>query len=448
MTQKIDKNVFEVENNKFDFQFDEEWFKSAPLNATTPYLQGMLLEWGAQKCPANKKYFNRFRKWMIPPNGDKICNITIGCNNKAKRVTNSELPIKPERILAGQTKDDWASAMEHLANQILFNRSYPPSVNFDKYPEAIYSPGASFDKEYFWDAGFIAAALAHFVPQKAKDCIAQHLPNSNFTLFPNAYGAKALTHVLAAWELYQVNRNKQDLEDLYPGLHDIFLYCTGYKEWSDGSNLDDQKNGLLKPHQGGSGLDDSPSQIWSRGEQVGWARQNHYWAKPIEVNKEQKALDTVSVNMTALGIISARILQLICSVIKIDEPPVYSDYISNAEKSLNKKCWSQKTGHFHWIDDKTETMCPYYDLSGLTPLCSNSYDSYEQCNQMLQNLENFYLTNKGLTTVDQNADFFRIGYWCGVIWIPFHWLFWKSLIGIGRIELADKIAKRVLNTLW
>jgi hypothetical protein len=89
------------------------------------------------------------------------------------------------------------------------------------------------------------------------------------------------------------------LKALYPGLHRLWLAAAGYNDWLPlKRNLDQDKDGLILAPGAGSGLDDAPSQAWCRGYSVTWARQEHYWIKPLAVNNTGKCLQPESVNMT------------------------------------------------------------------------------------------------------------------------------------------------------
>jgi Mannosylglycerate hydrolase MGH1-like glycoside hydrolase domain len=437
-----DKEII-ADNNRLAFLFDSEWSNTPPLTHNTQ-LTGVLLKWGDNHFPG-RYYINFFRKWIIHPGETKTLWALIGdvCEND---ITSSINDFNPGYSTFGiQDKDDLGKMISHLANQLKLNRAYPPAVKHSGKPEAIFTPGPTWDEEYFWDAGFVAAGLSVFDPQKAEECIAQYIPFSKTTVYPNFYGGLSLVQVAATWELYQNSGDKEQLKNLYPGLHEIFTYASGQKSWPSGENLDETNDGLISPSSGGSGLDDSPSQVWTRGYGVDWARQNYYWNKPLEVNPTGKLLRTASVNMTAFALLSAKLLQQICNVLEIETPETYQIFIDKSENSLQKYAWNKQTGHFHWTVKDSGNQCPYYDLSGITPLFSASYNSPEQKETLLDNLLNIYLTEYGLTTVNQKADFFRVGYWCGAIWLPFHWLFWKTLLGLGRLEDAEKVAMLVVE---
>lgn len=431
-------------DNRLAFSFDSEWHNTPPLTQSTR-LNGILLKWGANHFP-KRQYINFSRKLTVTPGEVKTAWALIGDieeDEVPERIAN--LSSKSSALPGIQDNDKLGGMISHLANQLKFNRTYPPGVKYFGKPEAIFTPAASWDEEYLWDAGFVAAGLSVFAPEKAQNCIEQFIPFSKTTVYPNFHGSLSLVQVSAAWNLYQTTGDKEQLKALYPGLHEIFIYASGHKTWAFGENLDETNDGLISPEAGGSGLDDAPSQIWSRGYGVDWARQNHYWDKPFEVNPTGKLIRTASVNMTAFALLSAKLLQQICTVLKINTPAMYQNFIDKSEASLQKISWNKNSGHFHWTVKGSSEQCPYYDLSGITPLFSASYNSPAQKEILIDKLLNIYLTQYGLTTVDQKADFYRIGYWCGAIWLPFHWLFWKTLLGLGRLEDAEKVAMLVVE---
>ena len=136
------------------------------------------------------------------------------------------------------------------------------------------------------------------------------------------------------------------------------MYCSGQLAWPSGEHLDESGDGLLSPIGGGSGLDDSPSQIWTRGYGVKWSRQSGYWCIPFDVNPTKKLIRAASVNMTAFALLSAKLLKQICNVIDINTPEIYDEFIEKSENSLQKFSWNNTTGHYHWTikDSKNQNL--------------------------------------------------------------------------------------------
>ncbi len=447
------KYVILPENGKFGFAGDREWFNTPPLNtSSTP--TGMLFEWGPPHRADNREFINFFDEWIVPPGGTESRWVVLGeveddfvtANLAILKEYFDSVKKRYSQPLAPQANDPFKDGIIHLANQLKVNRCYPPSVKYKGTPTAIFTPTPTMDIEYFWDAGFTAAGLSVFSPELSEECIAQYLPMQANTIFPNIEGAKVLIQVLAAWELYQQTVDKQILVRLYPGLHEILLYASGRKPWTGNPDLQLDFDGLMTPPGGGSGLDDAPAQVWTRGYGVDWARQNCYWQKPFAVNPTGKLISTSSSNMTAFVILSAKLLKRICSVLEQDAPPVYDEIIEKSESALQKYSWRPETGHFHWVENAAKKPVPYYDLGCLCPLTSGTYANETQKEIMLEKLLSIYMTRYGLTTLDRNAPFFRTGYYCGTIWLAFHWTFWKSLLDCGKLDEAATLANSILYT--
>jgi hypothetical protein len=57
-------------------------------------------------------------------------------------------------------------------------------------------------------------------------------------------------------------------------------------------------------------------------------------------------------------------------------------------------------------------------------------------------------TPSGICVVDQSAPYYRNdGYWNGAVWMPHQWFMWKTMLDLGRPDLARKIAQKALD-VW
>lgn len=419
---------------------EPELYSSPPLKGHE-HLDGLGVEWGN---PAELKNYPhgfaiRYGEWIVNPGESPKRRIILGTHSSGEL---SMLSSGKE----GSNARALNKIAKHMFTQLKINRRYPSTRKVEGRPFATFTPCASMEYEYSWDAGFTGAGLAVFDPPLSELCIRQYLPEQPDSIWMNSEGAPVPTQIIAAWELYQQTRDKDRLKRLYPGLHKLWLSSSGYCDWSPRSvNLDQDRDGLILAPNGGSGLDDAPSQVWARGYSIDWARQEHYWLKPIVVNNTGKCLQPESVNMTCFTILCSKILRHVCGIIDIAEPFEYGEFIKKAEASLQSECWNEETKHFHWVVENTHEKIPYYDISGLCPIFSSSYSDERQREILITELFQKYMTPLGLTSVDPKADFYRKGYWCGAIWIPFQWLFWKWFIGQGRLEEAKLIARNFLS---
>ncbi len=394
---------------------------------------GLLAAWGTQRDL--KKYPEgltpSFAEITLPPQSNKTGYIFLGAKSAGA-----------EKTIVFPKPEIREKAFSHLAAQLNITRAYPVFSRGNTVPQAAFTPCAHMEWPFIWDAGFIACALAISNPELAQECIAQYLPGMPDSLWKCAMGAAVPTQIMAALELYQQTGNMKVWQKLYPGLRSLWRKAAGLEVWDalDEKILDSDGDGLITAPGGGSGLDDAPSQVWCRGYGVDWARQENYWSRPLEVNPSGGIIPCESVNLTAFTILGAKILHM------FQQEEEYGAYIAKAEKALFDKCWNENTGHFHWVTGDEHSRIPYYDISGLTPLFSGTWQDDTHYERMLKELFTKYMTPKGLTTVWPEADFYRTGYWCGAIWIPLHWMFWKSLVGQGRFDEAEMTAERMINT--
>ena len=396
---------------------------------------GLFADWGTLRDL--KRYpdglIPRFAEIAVPPQSRRHGWILIG------RQVSSASPEK-EPCFPEETGD--GCAFRHLAAQLAVTRSYPMTIDGTVYPLEVFTPCAHMDWPFIWDAGFAAAGLAVTDPALSEKCIASYLPGYPGSAWSCALGAPVPTQIMAALELFQQTGDSGVMKRLYPGLRRLWRKAAGLETWNalHTFELDPDHDGLIAAPGGGSGLDDAPSQIWARGSGVDWARQENYWLKPIAVNPTGGVIDTESVNLTAFAVLGAKILRLFA-----DEPEMEA-YIAAAEHSLQTVCWNEETGHFHWVTGNGHDQTPYFDLSGLTPLFAGIWRDETQRDRLLTELFGKYMTRRGLTTVWPEAEFFRQGYWCGAVWIPFHWMFWKQLIGMGLFDKAEIMAGRIVGT--
>lgn len=428
------------DGSEFKCICEPDLYSSPPLTGNE-HLDGLGVEWGN---PAELKNYPhgfaiRYGGWTVKPGESLKRRIIIGVPSSGKLSM-----LSPEKEEKGSRALD--KIAKHMFSQLKINRRYPATRKVEGKPFATFTPCASMEYEYSWDAGFTGAGLAVFDPALSELCISQYLPEQEESTWMTSEGAPVPTQIIAAWELYQQTRDKDCLKRLYSGLHKLWLSSSGYRDWSPRSvNLDKDNDGLILAPNGGSGLDDAPTQIWARGYSIGWARQEHYWLKPIAVNNTGKCVQPESVNMTCFVILCAKILRQICRITDIAETAEYEEFIKKAEASLQSECWNEETKHFHWVVEDSHEKIPYYDVSGLCPIFSSSYSDEKQREILIREFFKKYMTPIGLTCVDPGADFYRKGYWCGAIWIPFQWLFWKWFIGQGRFEEAGLIAKNFLS---
>jgi hypothetical protein len=127
---------------------------------------------------------------------------------------------------------------------------------------------------------------------------------------------------------------------------------------------------------------------------------------------------------------------------------------------LQQHAWDEESGYFGYVVHD-EAGAPRgilrhesgtnYDrgLDGLYPLVAGCATP-EQEARLLAHLTapERHWTPIGLSTVDQTAPYYRAdGYWNGAVWMAHQWYFWKTLLDLGRPDLARRLALIALD-LW
>ncbi len=139
----------------------------------------------------------------------------------------------------------------------------------------------------------------------------------------------------------------------------------------------------------------------------------------------------------------------------------YDTDIQKFSSALQNYSWDQGSGYFSYVkhDKNGVPIGFFYDtvsgknynmgLDGAYPLLS-VICTEPQKNTLLNRIfpKNRMWTPSGIGVVDQSAPYYRIdGYWNGSVWMPHQWFMWKTMLDLGRCDLAYKIAKKSIGYL-
>ena len=86
-------------------------------------------------------------------------------------------------------------------------------------------------------------------------------------------------------------------------------------------------------------------------------------------------------------------------------------------------------------------------LDGIAPLNSGicTPDQREALLERIFSSKHLW-TEVGITTIDQSAPYYNPdGYWNGAVWMAHQWFLWKTMLDLGRADLALRIANTALN---
>jgi hypothetical protein len=138
----------------------------------------------------------------------------------------------------------------------------------------------------------------------------------------------------------------------------------------------------------------------------------------------------------------------------------YDRDIAELSDALQKYSWDEASGYFGYVmhDDQGEPKGilrhesgANFDMGmdGIYPLVAGICTSAQE-KQILDRLfsPKHLWMDIGMTTVDQSAPYFSpTGYWNGSVWLAHQWFFWKTMLDLGRGDLAVRIAQTGLD-LW
>lgn len=310
-----------------------------------------------------------------------------------------------------------------------------------------FTPGKWWDSLYTWDSGFIGIGLSEISEKLCEANLNTYLtvpgdPHSAFihhgSIVPTQfYQFHSLLNKLGA----ATEKGKMLLEKHYPSLRQYYQFICGK---FGSSTTAHHKSGLLQAWD----------YFYNSGGWDDYSPQKYVHAQELE----HKVTPVV---LTAHVIRCAKLLELYAELLGIKEHiREYKTERAVLTDALLNHSWDEKSGWFSYVThDETGEADGYLmhesgqnynqGLDGVSPLISGICP--EKIEQKL--IENIFDSTKlwtpiGITAVSQSAPYYnKNGYWNGAVWMPHQWFLWKTMLDIGRPELAWKIAKTALD-LW
>jgi hypothetical protein len=302
-----------------------------------------------------------------------------------------------------------------------------------------FTPGKWWNSLYTWDLGFVALGMDEINTKIAAECINAYTTSVGSQSAFIHHGSPVPTQIYAFLDLWNKTQSKEVLSYFYPRLKQYYEFLSGRGE---GSTTRLNKSNLLSTWDyfyNSGGWDDYPAQV--------------------EVHR-QKAENSVSpVINTAQQIRIAKILRMAAEAMgEKNDVEVYDKDIKDFSEALQKKSWNPVSGYFSYTvhDIKGQASGPLLDkngidfnmgLDGAYPLVAGICSPLQE-NILINKIfsEKHMWTPSGITVVDQSAPYYRTdGYWNGSIWMPHQWFIWKTMLDLGKPELAFKIASKALD---
>ncbi len=302
-----------------------------------------------------------------------------------------------------------------------------------------YAPGKWWNSLYTWDSGFIALGLNETDVNRAIECINAYTtaPGSQSAFIH--HGSPVPVQAYAFLDLWNKTRSKALLDHFYPRLKQYYDFLSGNLGSSSTRNL---SSNLLKTWDyfyNSGGWDDYPAQSG--------------------VHQQRLTASVTPVITTAQCIRFAKILRMVAEhSSKRADVKAYDKDIRMFTEALQKYSWNPNSGYFSYVrhDDSGKPIGPFkytdgsdynMGLDGAYPLLSGICTPEQE--QLL--IEKIFSTEhlwtpSGISVVDQSAPYYlKDGYWNGSVWMPHQWFMWKTMLDLGKPELAMRIAKKGLD---
>jgi neutral trehalase len=334
----------------------------------------------------------------------------------------------------------YAFSQKMLQATILSNVVYPVYTQ-NSYIRN-FSPGKWWNSLYTWDSGFIALGMNHINKSLAAECInAYTTPASSQSAFIH-HGSPLPVQAYAFFDLCNGSNSMETIRHFYPRLKRQYLFIAGKYP---GSTFGTLQSGLLKSWDyfyNSAGWDDYPPQVG------------------VHAQKQEDQIAPVS--NTAHAIRVAKMLRMMA--VKLGEKEdikAYDQQINTFSNALQRHSWDAESGYFGYVthDQKgnadgifrfgTQKVNYNMGLDGVSPLIAGicSEEQEKILTERLFSATNLW-TESGISAVDQSAPYYKIdGYWNGSVWMPHQWFIWKTLLDLGKPELAFQLAQKALD-VW
>jgi hypothetical protein len=302
-----------------------------------------------------------------------------------------------------------------------------------------FTPGKNWDSLYTWDAGFIALGLNEINTDLAQQVISAYTtPVGSQSAFIH-HGSPVPTQMYAFQELWQKTQSPEMLAYLYPRLAQYYQFLSGAAGSSTTRNLNSNLIRTWDYFYNSGGWDDYPAQVGVHSQRL-----------------QQSATPVIG---TAQCIRVAKILRMAARQLNLPADVAgYDRDIALFSGALQKHSWDQNAGYFSYVlHDKDKNPSGHFKhssgqnynrgLDGVYPLVSGICTP-EQEKVLLDKIfsPQHLWTPSGIGAVDQSAPYYREdGYWNGAVWMPHQWFLWKTMLDLGRSDLAFQIAEKGLN---
>lgn len=326
-----------------------------------------------------------------------------------------------------------------MASVVLTNIVYPLYTQGQYIRN--YSPGKIWDCLYTWDAGFIGLGLLEIDPHCAIDVLnAYTTPPCAQSAFIH-HGTPLPLQVYLGWELWNRTHSRSLLEYFYPRLRQYHLFLSGKLGSSTTRQHQDHLICTWDYFYNTGGWDDYPPQK--------------------HVHQQNMTSVVAPAVNSSHTIRCAKLLRRMAEALdRTEDLAEYDADIAVLSSSLQKYSWDESSGYYGYVLHdaagkptgilRTASGVNFnMGLDGVSPLIAGICTP-QQSEHILEHLfsPDRMWTEAGITSVDQTAPYYiPTGYWNGSVWFAHQWFLWKTMLDLGRGDLAVRIAQAGLE-IW
>lgn len=399
-------------------------------------------------------YTNAFmRPIELGPNTDETYYALIKTGMKEEVETAlTHFNIHPEEFITKKIPEQnnfgeiLPEGEKYLFSQKMMQAALLSNIVYPIYTQNQYirhfTPGKWWNSLYTWDSGFEALGMTEIDLIKALQILNAYTTSEKSQSAFIHHGSPVPVQMYAFYDLWNKTQSEELIRYFYPRLKKYYEFLSGK---SKGSTTNTFNSNLLKTWDyfyNSGGWDDYPPQ------------------KAVRDRGLEKSVSPVIT--TAHCIRVAKILRQTASVLgyKADINAYKSD-IERFSDALQNIAWDEESGYFSYmVHDSANNPVEFFlypqsgqnynmGLDGAYPLFSGICTKSQQ-EGFLEKIfsEDHMWTPAGICVVDKEADYYRNdGYWNGAVWMPHQWFMWKTMLDLGRTDLAYKIANTALE-LW
>lgn len=398
-------------------------------------------------------YENIFlRPIPLSPHSDQTIYALL-CNGSADdvRQTLATFAASPNEFISHEPAPDDAfenvlpEGQPYIFSQKMMRTALLANLVYPVYTQGNYirhfSPGKWWDSLYTWDEGLLASGLEEINTNFAMECLnAYTTPPGSQSAFI-LHGTPLPTQAYAFFDLWNKTQSPDLLRYFYPRLKQYYEFLAGN---SPGSTTRKLHSNLLKTWDyfySSGGWDDYPPQV--------------------TVHSRHLEASTTPVVTTAFAIRFAKMLRMMAQNLSLeDDVKSYDRDIAMFSDALQKYSWDPQSGYFSYVVHDAEgnptgflrTASGQNDdmgLDGAYPLFAGICTPEQEATLLgkMFSVTNMW-TPSGMGVVDQSAEYYRTdGYWNGSVWMPHQWYMWKTMLDLGRPDLAWTTAHKALD-IW